>query len=135
MDKIKARISELKQELVELRRDFHRHPELGFEEHRTAAAIEDYLKQLGLRPRRLCGTGVTAMLEGRSPAPVLLLRADMDALPIEEANDVPYKSENPGVMHACGHDAHMAMLLTAAKILSENRQRHRGFHQVGFPAQ
>ena len=98
MDKIKARISELKPELVELRRDFHRHPELGFEEQRTAAAIEDYLNQLGLHPRRVCGTGVTAMLEGHSRAPVLLLRADMDALPIEEANDVPYKSENPGVM-------------------------------------
>ena len=126
MDKIKKRIAELNNELVELRRDFHRHPELGFEEHRTAEVVEQYLQNLGLSPQRMTKTGVVAMLEGSKPQPVLLLRADMDALPVEEENDVAYKSMNSGVMHACGHDAHMAMLLVAAKILSENRSEIPG---------
>ena len=83
--------------------------------------VESYLKALGLAPHRVAGTGVVATLEGSRPAPVLMLRADMDALPITEENEVDYKSQNPGVMHACGHDAHMAMLLVAAKVLSRNR--------------
>jgi amidohydrolase len=110
-----------RQELIDLRRDFHRHPELGFEEHRTAKVVEAYLQELGLETRRMAGTGVVAVLQGTRPGPVLMLRADMDALPITEANDVDYKSRNEGVMHACGHDAHMAMLLVAAKILVKNR--------------
>ncbi len=126
MDKIKKRIGELNKELLELRRDFHRHPELGFEEHRTAGVVENYLKNLGMHPQRVTKTGVVALLEGSKPQPVLLLRADMDALPVEEENDVAYKSENIGVMHACGHDAHMAMLLVAAKILSENKNHIPG---------
>jgi amidohydrolase len=113
-------------ELISLRRDFHRHPELGFEEHRTAAVIQSYLKDLGLHPRRVAGTGVVALLEGMRPGPVLMLRADMDALPVTEENEVDYRSENPGVMHACGHDAHMAMLLIAAKVLVAHRDRLAG---------
>ena len=108
-------------ELIALRRDFHRHPELGFEEHRTAEVIETYLMALGLVTQRVAGTGVVALLEGARPGPVLMLRADMDALPVAEATDVDYASQNPGVMHACGHDAHMAMLLVAAKILCQHR--------------
>ena len=121
MDKIKKRIGELKSELIQLRRDFHIHPELGFKEYRTADAIENYLWSLGLQTKRMTKTGVVSLLEGTKPRPVLMLRADMDALPITEENDVDYKSQNKGVMHACGHDAHMAMLLVAAKILSENK--------------
>jgi amidohydrolase len=121
MDKIKQRIAELNKELLNLRRDFHKHPELGFEEHRTAEVVENYLKSLGLSPQRMTKTGVVALLEGSKRQPVLLLRADMDALPVEEENDCDYKSRNKGVMHACGHDAHMAMLLVAAKILTENK--------------
>lgn len=121
MDKIRDRITELNDELLELRRNFHRHPELGFEEYRTAEVVEKYLKNLGLHPQRITETGVVALLEGFRARPVLLLRADMDALPVEEETDVPYKSQNRGVMHACGHDAHMAMLLVAAKILSEDQ--------------
>lgn len=113
-------------ELIALRRDFHRHPELGFEEHRTATVIESYLKALGLDPQRIAGTGVVAVLEGGAPGPVLMLRADMDALPITEENEVDYRSQNPGVMHACGHDAHMAMLLVAAKVLATHRDRLAG---------
>jgi len=121
MDKIRKRIGELKKELIHLRRDFHIHPELGFKEHRTADVIENYLWSLGLQTKRMTKTGVVALLEGTKPGPVLMLRSDMDALPITEENDVDYKSQNKGVMHACGHDAHMAMLLVAAKILSENK--------------
>jgi amidohydrolase len=122
MDKIKKRIGELHQELLNLRRDFHRYPELGFEEHRTAGIVANYLQNLGLHTERMTKTGVVALLEGSTARPVLLLRADMDALPVEEENDVDYKSKNNGVMHACGHDAHMAMLLVAAKILTENKE-------------
>jgi amidohydrolase len=113
-------------ELVALRRDFHRHPELGFEEHRTAGVVEAYLQALGLSTRRMAKTGVVALLEGSGPGPVLMLRADMDALPVTEANEVEYRSQNPGVMHACGHDAHMAMLLVAAKVLSTHREAFAG---------
>jgi len=112
-DQIKA----CREEVIALRRDFHQHPELGFQEFRTAEVIEAYLETLGLGPRRMARTGVVATLEGDRPGPVLMLRADMDALPVAEENDVPYKSQNPGVMHACGHDAHMAILLVAAKVL------------------
>ena len=126
MDKIKERIAELNIELLNFRRDFHKHPELGFEEHRTAGVVESYLKDLGLHPQRMTKTGVVAMLQGSKPQPVLMLRADMDALPIEEENDVAYKSKNKGIMHACGHDAHMAMLLVAAKILSESQNEIPG---------
>ena len=126
MDKKKQRIEELNKELLNLRRDFHKHPELGFEEHRTAGVVENYLNNLGLNPQRMTKTGVVVLLEGSKPQPVLMLRADMDALPIEEENDVAYKSLNKGIMHACGHDAHMAMLLVAAKILSENKGKIPG---------
>lgn len=113
-------IEACREELISLRREFHKNPELGFEEHRTATVVETYLQALGLTTERVAETGVVAVLEGEHPGPTLMLRADMDALPIQEENDVPYASENPGIMHACGHDAHMAMLLIAAKVLINN---------------
>ena len=113
-------------ETIELRRDFHAHPELGFQEHRTAAKVEAYLGGLGLQPQRIAGTGVSAVLEGVFPGPTLLLRADIDALPIQEENTVDYASRNPGVMHACGHDAHTAMLLSAARILASYTDKLAG---------
>jgi len=102
-----------------MRREFHSHPELGFREKRTARRIAEELSALpGLDVETGVGeTGVVALLEGGSPGPVILLRVDMDALPIVEENDVPYVSQNEGVMHACGHDGHMAMGLAAAKML------------------
>jgi len=105
-------------ELVALRRDIHMYPELGFEEHRTAERVASRLRALGLRVETGIGiTGVVGHLgEG---GPVVALRADMDALPITEENDVPYVSRHPGVMHACGHDAHTAMLLGAAHLLAD----------------
>jgi amidohydrolase len=126
MDRIRKRIEDLTPELIHLRRDFHRHPELGFKEYRTAETVENYLHKLGLHTDRMTQTGVVALLPGAKAEPVLMLRADMDALPIEEENEVPYRSQNAGVMHACGHDAHMAMLLVAAKILSENKDHIAG---------
>jgi amidohydrolase len=126
------RIAGLEDELIELRRDFHKHPELGFQEHRTSGIVEDYLRELGLPVKRAAGTGVVALLEGRGDGPVLLLRADMDGLPVQEENEVPYRSVNDGVMHACGHDAHTAMLLVAAKVLAERKERIPGTIKLVF---
>ncbi len=119
-------VAEFSDEVIELRRDFHRHPELGLEEHRTSERVVSYLKDCGLEVCRMNKTGVVGLLRGDQSGPTLLLRADMDALPIQEETDVPFKSTNPGVMHACGHDAHTAMLLVAAKILAGLKQQLRG---------
>ncbi len=106
------------EECLATRRDVHRHPELKYEEHRTAALVAERLRSLGYEPRTgVGGTGVTAVTEGRAPGPTVLLRADMDALPIEEQNEVPYRSEASGRMHACGHDCHVAVALAAARVL------------------
>jgi amidohydrolase len=106
--------------MTELRRDFHRHPELGFQETRTAGIIAKRLTELGYTVRTGLGkTGVTGLLKGGKPGKTVLLRADIDALPIREETDVPWRSETAGVMHACGHDAHTAMGLIAAEILAK----------------
>jgi len=108
-------------QLVEYRRHFHQRPELSLEEHETAAFIERELRSFGFDGIRtgVGKTGILATLAGARPGPVTLLRADMDALPVAELNDAPYKSRTAGVMHACGHDGHMAILLTAARLLRE----------------
>jgi amidohydrolase len=113
MDSIQQVIQELEDELINLRRDFHAHPELGFEEVRTSGIVESYLQDLGIPTRRVTRTGVVGLIEGKSQTPVLMLRADMDALPVQEENEIPYQSRTPGVMHACAHDAHTAILLIA----------------------
>ena len=111
----------------ELRRDFHRHPELGFEEVRTAGIVARELTNLGLEVSTGIGkTGVVATLEGAQPGPVLLVRFDMDALPIQEETNAEYASQTPGVMHACGHDGHTAIGLTVAKMLEEHKSELRG---------
>jgi amidohydrolase len=99
------------------------HPELGFEEYRTAEVIETYLGALGIETKRMANTGVVGVLNGTRAGKTLMLRADMDALPIKERASVPYASVHEGRMHACGHDGHMAILLVAAKILSEHRDK------------
>ena len=105
-------------ELVATRRDLHAHPELGFEEFRTSGIVAERLRKLGLEPRTAVGrTGVLARITGARPGKTVLLRADMDALPIHEENDVPYRSQHPGRMHACGHDCHTSILLGVAKRL------------------
>ena len=101
---IRQEASKLQPEVVEWRRDFHAHPELSNREVRTGAKVEEILKGFGMETRRIAGHGVVGVLKGALPGPVVGLREDMDALPIQEAVDVPWKSTNPGVMHACGHD-------------------------------
>jgi amidohydrolase len=103
---------------IALRREIHRHPELGFEEHRTSALVERELDELGIEHRRVAGTGVVGIIRGALPGKTAGLRADMDALPIDEDSGEACASEVPGKMHACGHDAHTAMLLGAARELS-----------------
>jgi len=113
--------------LIELRRDFHRHPELGFQEIRTAEIVAARLRKLGCAVRTGLGkTGVTGLLVGGRSGKTILLRADMDALPITEQAEVGWRSESPGVMHACGHDAHTAILLVAAEVLATERARLAG---------
>jgi len=110
-----------------MRRDFHAHPELGFHEVRTAGIVAKELTALGLEVHTgVGGTGVVALIEGAKPGPVVLVRADMDALPIHEETGAPYASQNPGVMHACGHDGHTAVLLTVAKMLNAHRSQLSG---------
>lgn len=123
---ISKEISKYEKELIDLRRHFHQYPELGFQEFKTQDFIMDYLERLGLEPKKMAKTGVVALLKGKGPGKTLLLRADMDALKVEEETEVDYKSKNKGIMHACGHDGHMAMLLIAAKILSENADKFSG---------
>jgi amidohydrolase len=109
----------LREQVVAWRRHLHQHPELGFQEHQTARYVEEQLRDMpGLHLSRPTETSVLAVLKGGKPGRTVLLRADMDALPIEEEADVEFKSQTPGVMHACGHDGHTAMLLGAAKQLS-----------------
>lgn len=115
-------------ELVAVRRHLHMHPELSLEEHQTAAYVESALRELHLDGIRtgIGKTGVLGVLRGGRPGPVTLLRADMDALPVTETAEVPYRSQRPGVMHACGHDAHVAILLCAARELARRRAEIAG---------
>lgn len=111
----------------ELRRDFHRHPELGFQEVRTAGIVANHLRELGLEVTTgIAETGVVALMECGRPGPTLMLRFDMDALPITEATGAAYASETPGVMHACGHDGHTAVGLTVARLLHARRNELAG---------
>src|SRR6266536_3724136 len=120
-------IEQAADDLVALRRDFHAHPELSFEETRTAEVVAGRLRELGLEVREGVGrTGVVGRLFGRSGGKVVALRADIDGLPIQEENPSPYASRNPGVMHACGHDGHTAILLTVARVLARLRDSFAG---------
>lgn len=133
-EKIKAITKSSLEELVQIRRHLHMHPELSFEEHKTAEFVADTLKKYGITPQEgIAGTGVTAIIAGKNPnSKVIALRADMDALPITEANEVPYKSTNQGVMHACGHDAHTTSLLGAAKVLNQLKEEFEGTVKLIF---
>ena len=132
-DRIRSRAQSLHQQVTTWRRHLHQHPELAFEEHQTAAFVAENLKQLGLSPLTgIAKTGITAEIKGKRPGPTLALRADMDALPIQEENETEYKSRNLGCMHACGHDAHTSSLLGTAAILCEMREEMAGTIRLVF---
>ncbi|MBT5535109.1 amidohydrolase, partial [Candidatus Poribacteria bacterium] len=124
---LRAEAEALKPEAVAVRRDLHAHPEVGFEETRTARIVADALRELGLTVDTQVGrTGVVGVLDGTESGPTVLIRADMDALPMDELSTTPYASTRPGVMHACGHDGHTAVGLMAAKLLASRAGALRG---------
>jgi amidohydrolase len=124
---ILEKVASLKQKIIELRREFHKHPEVALEEFHTANTLKGILEGLGIETRLLVdGAGVRGHLTGSPSGKTIALRADTDALPMQENSDAPYRSEIPGCMHACGHDAHMAMLLGAAMILSGMKEELPG---------
>jgi hippurate hydrolase len=131
------RIAEYQDEMTAWRRHIHKHPETAFEEHQTSDYVALRLHEFGIDVHRgLAGTGVVGTLKGgKGDGPAIGLRADMDALDIEEKNDIDYKSENPGKMHACGHDGHSTMLLGAAKYLSETKNFAGTVHFIFQPAE
>ena len=127
-------VKALADQMIQDRRDFHMYPELGFEEHRTAGRIVEALRAAGIDEIQtgIAQTGVVALIRGRAPGKTVLLRADIDALPVTERNDVPYRSRHEGKMHACGHDAHTAMLLATARILHARRAEFDGIVKLVF---
>src|SRR5215213_8835372 len=126
--RVAAAVEAMRGQLVATRRDLHMHPELSNREERTARVVAERLRALGLTDVKtgVGRHGVTALLVGGKPGPVVAVRADMDALPIQEANDVPYKSQTPGVKHACGHDVHTTVGLGVAEVLSKMKEDVRG---------
>jgi amidohydrolase len=124
---IRGEIRALESQLVEWRRRFHQRPELGFTEHLTAGFVAQKLQEWGIEHQTgIAQTGIVATIEGDRKGPVLAIRADMDALPIREENQVPYRSQHEGIMHACGHDGHTAIALGTAFYLSQHRQDFTG---------
>lgn len=122
-----------KDEFIGIRHHIHANPELSYQEFETSAFIQGQLRGMGIPFTIMAGTGVVGIIEGRDPASrVIALRADMDALPIQEANDIPYASKKPGIMHACGHDVHTTCLLGAAKILQELKSEWSGTVKLIF---
>ena len=129
----KSEANALQEQLVKWRRDLHMHPELGFQEERTAGLVAQTLTRLGYRVYTgIAKTGVIAVLQGARPGPTVMLRFDMDALPIQEENTVDYASQSPGVMHACGHDAHVAIGLGTATLLQRHRDEWPGSVKLVF---
>jgi amidohydrolase len=127
LSQLRLEIRNLQPRLVEWRRRLHQRPELGFKEQLTAEFITEKLKTWGIEHQtEIAKTGIVATIEGHQPGPVLGIRADMDALPIQEENQVPYKSQHDGIMHACGHDGHTAIALGTAYYLANHRQDFQG---------
>jgi amidohydrolase len=130
---LRKSIQALQADLVAWRRQLHQHPELGFREHLTAAFVHQRLTDWGISHETgIAGTGLVAVLTGAAPGPVLAIRADMDALPILEENEVSYRSQRDGVMHACGHDGHTAIALGTAYYLSQHPETFRGTVKIIF---
>jgi hippurate hydrolase len=132
-EKIKALAQEYKQEFIDVRHHLHAHPELSYQEFETSAFVQKKLKEFGIPLTSMAETGVVGLIEGKNPSSrVIALRADMDALPIHEENEVSYKSTKEGIMHACGHDVHTTCLLGAAKILNELKEEWEGTVKLIF---
>lgn len=123
---IKKEVEALTDKIIAWRRDFHRHPEVAFKEERTSKVLRTFLEGLGLPVESFAKTGLRAILEGRPGGPTVALRADIDALPLEEEGDKEYASQNPGAAHACGHDGHMAILMAAAQVLARRKNQFNG---------
>jgi len=131
--RIQSLADEYGSQYIDIRRHLHAHPELSYQEFETSKLVREHLNTLGIPNTVIAGTGVVGLIEGHSPSSrVVALRADMDALPIQEENDIPYKSTQPGIMHACGHDVHTSCLLGAARILQELRQHWAGTVKLIF---
>jgi len=130
---VKQLAAEYATDTVKIRRHLHANPELSFQEYQTAAYVKQKLQEYGLEPVSMADTGVVALIAGKNPEKkIIALRADMDALPIKEQNEVDYKSKNEGVMHACGHDVHTASLLGTARILNQLRPEFEGTVKLIF---
>ncbi|MEY3451097.1 MAG: hypothetical protein RL711_923 [Bacteroidota bacterium] len=134
IDKIKALAASFSNDVIDYRHYLHAHPELSFQEFNTAKFVAAILRSFGIEPQEgVAGTGVVAIIKGKNPeSKMIALRADMDALPITEANEVPYKSTNIGVMHACGHDVHTSSLLGTARILQALKDEFEGSIKLIF---
>ncbi len=133
LDQLKEIARNISPEIIQWRRHIHAHPELSYQEFQTSAFVQERLREMGIPFEVMATTGVVALIKGKDPeSRIVALRADMDALPIQEENDLPYKSTHPGIMHACGHDVHTACLLGAAKILQETRTDWSGSVKLIF---
>ena len=125
--KIRSEVTAIADDIIAIRRDIHKYPELGFDEHRTSGVVAKHLKNLEFDVVTGIGkTGVIGDLKGNTSGQTIGLRADMDALPIQETGDIPYRSVNDGIMHACGHDGHTAMLLGTATVLKQFQEHLKG---------
>ena len=134
-EKIKSLASSYSDNFINVRHHLHANPELSYQEFQTSEYIQQQLKEFGIPFKVMAETGVIGLIEGKNPSKrIVALRADIDALPIEEKNDVPYRSKNKGVMHACGHDVHTTVLLGASKILNELKVRMGGNREINFSA-
>ena len=126
IEELKKDIEELTNQLIEWRRDFHRHPEIAYQEHRTSSVIREFMEGLGIPVTSFAKTGLRGVLEGRPGGRTVALRADMDALPLKEEGKKEYISKNPELTHACAHDGHMSILMGVAQILSKRRKQFKG---------
>ena len=131
MNKFMEQAKLIKNDIVSYRRTIHQNTEVGAELHKTKSYVIEKLKEFGYDPKEICESGIVATIEGSKPGKTFLLRADMDALPMEEATECDFKSNN-GCMHSCGHDMHTAMLLGAAKLLKENQDEIEGTIKLVF---
>lgn len=133
LEKIKQLAKNYAEEFIEVRHYLHSHPELSFEEYNTSAFVQEKLKSWGIPYQVMAKTGVVGLIKGKNPdSKIIALRADMDALPISEENNISYKSLHDGLMHACGHDVHTTCLLGAAKILNETKENWEGTIKLIF---